>query len=576
MKRKNYFHFAWSRIAAGLLVGALVFTVITVSLEDTFSAAMDAGFEKREEFFERILKSYNEGKINDTFIDIFLTFYRSDYYRIANVNEDGRFETIVETNYNVIPVQGHLDQWYYVTDDESLLSLEKRTYISKDTGDEWSIEYKKCDEISSIETFPDRSLSNCWDMAENSEELFYTNILFQAATYICGTKYYSEPWVKTYYVDGDTLHLGKVTESDLYEYKDKLFGKKWDFTDPATADLYKQTEIIDGEEQEKTLYIKEKAIRPDAFLNDLGDIFLANSVDDIREAYDKHLDTEEKYNKYDFYRYAGPQYENQFGYIINTQSRQPYTQGFIKVYEIDGKQYMVEYIITTAPFYEFFKPFLTLMAVTLLIICVAAALILAAFPYSKYKKAYENNNFKNNLIDSLAHNMKTPLQILGGYAENLKDVEAGEEKDHYADRILAKTSEMNKDIEAILKTAEKSDRKFIKASVRTALAEAAEKAGTEVVIKGDSDIKMDKEYFKTALFCLIDNASKYKTAGSNVEAVITGKGFKITNKTDAAKFTPGTGLAIAGRILEQHKLYLKTQLKDGVFEASVTKKPSKD
>ncbi len=574
MKRKNYFHFAWSRITAGLLVGALVFTVITVSLEDTFSAAMDAGFEKREEFFERILKSYNEGKINDTFIDIFLTFYRSDYYRIANVNEDGRFETIVETNYNVIPVQGHLDQWYYVTDDESLLSLEKRTYISKDAGDEWSIEYKKCDEISSIDTFPDRSLSNCWDMAENSEELFYTNILFQAATYICGTKYYSEPWVKTYYVDGDTLHLGKVTESDLYEYKDKLFGKKWDFTDPATADLYKQTEIIDGEEQEKTLYIKEKAIRPDAFLNDLGDIFLANSVDDIREAYDKHLDTEEKYNKYDFYRYAGQQYENQFGYIINTQSRQPYTQGFIKVYEIDGKQYMVEYIITTAPFYEFFKPFLTLMAVTLLIICVAAALILAAFPYSKYKKAYENNNFKNNLIDSLAHNMKTPLQILGGYAENLKDVEEGEEKDRYADQILAKTAEMNKDIEAILKTAEKSDRKFAKASVRTALAEAAEKAGTEVVIKGDTDIKMDKEYFKTALFCLIDNASKYRTADSKIEADITGKGITIRNKTDAGKFTPGTGLAIAGRILEQHKLYLKTQLKDGVFEALITKKPA--
>ena len=573
MKRKNYFHFAWSRIAAGLLVGALVFTVITVSLEDTFSAAMDAGFEKREEFFERILKAYNEGKINDTFIDIFLTFYRSDYYRIANVNEDGRFETIVETNYNVIPVQGHLDQWYYVTDDESLLSLEKRTYISKDTGDEWSIEYKKCDEISSIDTFPDRSLSNCWDMAENSEELFYTNILFQAATYICGTKYYSEPWVKTYYVDGDTLHLGKVTESDLYEYKDKLFGKKWDFTDPATADLYKQTEIIDGEEQEKTLYIKEKAIRPDAFLNDLGDIFLANSVDDIREAYDKHLDTEEKYNKYDFYRYAGQQYENQFGYIINTQSRQPYTQGFIKVYEIDGKQYMVEYIITTAPFYEFFKPFLTLMAVTLLIICVAAALILAAFPYSKYKKAYENNIFKNNLIDSLAHNMKTPLQILGGYAENLKDVD-GDEKDRYADQILEKTGEMNKDIEAILKTAEKSDRKFAKASVRTALAEAAEKAGTEVVIKGDTDIKMDKEYFKTALFCLIDNASKYRTADSKIEADITGKGITIRNKTDAGKFTPGTGLAIAGRILEQHKLYLKTQLKDGVFEALITKKPA--
>lgn len=575
MKRKTYFHFAWSRIAAGLLVGALVFTVITVSLEDTFSAAMDAGFEKREEFFERILKAYNEGKINDTFIDIFLTFYRSDYYRIANVNEDGRFETIVETNYNVIPVQGHLDQWYYVTDDESLLSLEKRTHISKDTGDEWSIEYKKCDEISSIDTFPDRSLSNCWDMAENSEELFYTNILFRAATYICGTKYYSEPWVKTYYVDGDTLHLGKVTESDLYEYKDKLFGKTWDFTDPATADLYKQTEIIDGEEQDKTLFIKEKAIRPDAFLNDLGDIFLANSVDDIREAYDKHLDTEEKYNKYDFYRYAGPQYENQFGYIINTQSRQPYTQGFIKVYEIDGKQYMVEYIITTAPFYEFFKPFLTLMAVTLLIICAAASLILAAFPYSKYKKAYENNNFKNNLIDSLAHNMKTPLQILGGYAENLKDVEAGEEKDHYADRILAKTAEMNKDIEAILKTAEKSDMKLKKASVRFCVEVAAKRIGADLIISGDREIKMDRDYFSQALYCLIDNANKYKAEGATIDVKIDKNDIVITNKTDSEKFTPGTGLAIAGRILEQHKLHLVTAVKAGIFEAKITKKPAR-
>ena len=47
--------------------------------------------------------------------------------------------------------------------------------------------------------------------------------------------------------------------------------------------------------------------------------------------------------------------------------------------------------------------------------------------------------------------MKTPLQILGGYAENLKDVEGSDEKDRYADQILEKTTEMNKDIEAILK-----------------------------------------------------------------------------------------------------------------------------
>lgn len=533
---------------------------------------MDSGFEKRQEFYERIIKNYNEGKINDTFIDIFLNFYTADYYRIANVNEDGTFETIVETDYNVFPVQGHLDQWYYVTDDESLLQREKRTYKSPESGDEWSIEYKKCNEISSIDSFPDRDISNCWDMAESSDELFYSNVLFQVATHISGVKYYSEPWVKTFYVDGDTLHLGKVVESDLYEYKDKTFGKTWDFTDPAKADIYKQTEIIDGEEQEKTLMIKNRAKRPDAFLNDLGDIFLANSVEDIRNAYNAHLDTDEIINKYDFYRYAGPEYENQFGYIVNTNSQQTYTQGFIKVYEIDGKQYMAEYIITTAPFYEFCKPFLIGTAITLLLICLVISLIVALFPYLKYKKAYETNAFKNNLIDSLAHNMKTPLQILGGYAENLKDVKSDADKDHYADQILAKTAEMNKDIEAILKTAEKSDLKLNKSSVRACVEAAAKKVGADIIISGDREMKMDKDYFSQAIFCLIDNAYRYKAEGATIDVKIDKNDIVITNKTNADKFTPGTGIAIAGRILEQHKLVLDTKLADGTFKARIGKK----
>ena len=38
------------------------------------------------------------------------------------------------------------------------------------------------------------------------------------------------------------------------------------------------------------------------------------------------------------------------------------------------------------------------------------------------------------------------------------------------------------------------------------------------------------------------------------------------------QFTPGTGIAIAGRLFEQHKLKLTTDLKDGVFEARITKK----
>ena len=241
---------------------------------------------------------------------------------------------------------------------------------------------------------------------------------------------------------------------------------------------------------------------------------------------------------------------------------------------INGRQYMVEFVMKTAPFEAFYQPFLILLGIVLFVLCVGIALLTAIRPYSQYKKAYENNIFKNNLIDSLAHNMKTPLQILGGYAENLKDVD-GDEKDRYADQILEKTGEMNRDIEAILKTAEKSDRKFAKASVKACIEDVAAKLGADIDIKGDTEIKMDKDYFKTALSCLMDNANKYKAADSKIDVAITGKDFTITNKTDSGKFTPGTGLAIAGRILEQHKLYLETTLKDGVFEARISKKPGR-
>ena len=171
--------------------------------------------------------------------------------------------------------------------------------------------------------------------------------------------------------------------------------------------------------------------------------------------------------------------------------------------------------------------------------------------------------------------MKTPLQILGGYAENLKDVTSDTEKDRYADQILAKTNEMNKDIEAILKTVERTDRKFTKESVRECIGAVADKLGEDIRIKGDMQLKMDKDYFETALYCLIDNAAKYKDADTNIEADITSKAVTIRNKTGKDKFTPGTGIAIAGRILEQHKLQLKTDLKDGVFEAKFGKKLGK-
>ena len=568
MKRKNYFHFAAGRVITSLLIGAVLYTAVTMHLSSVYQSSLVTGFNDRVELYKKIITNYDEGRYGSVFMSIITNFYSADYIKFARIGEDGSIDTVFETDYNVIPVEERMHHWYYVTDDPELLAEGKRIETIKPANEDWVIEYIKCDEIRKIsdESSWDRRLTNGWDLCAMTDS-YYADKLVCVSSELCGALRYAQPDVKSYYFDEAGLHIGKVRESGVDYLYGKAFPAKWDFTDPSKADLYK---ICDEEGIVPSLTIFPTLKKPEAFLNANAGILSAADLDSlIREADAASEKEDSEYTVYSYDNYKG----NEHQYVIFKKGI-PNTKGVVAVFSIDGQKYLAEFVISCASFEEFYSPFLITFGIILLVLCLATALILAVRPYSQYKKAYENNNFKNNLIDSLAHNMKTPLQILGGYAENLKDVETGEEKDRYADQILAKTAEMNKDIEAILKTAEKTDRKFVKASVRTALAEAAEKAGAEVVIKGDTDTKMDREYFKTALFCLIDNASKYKTADSKIEADITGKGIKITNKTDAAKYTPGTGLAIAGRILEQHRLYLKTQLKDGVFEALITKKPA--
>ena len=568
MKRKKYFHFAAGRVITSLLIGAVLYTAVTMHLSSVYQSSLVTGFNDRVELYKKIITNYDEGRYGSVFMSIITNFYSADYIKLARIGEDGSIDTFFETDYNVIPVEERMHHWYYVTDDPELLAEGKRIETIKPANEDWVIEYIKCDEIRKIsdESSWDRRLTNGWDIYTMTDS-YYADKLVCVSSELCGALRYAQPDVKSYYFDEAGLHIGKVRESGVDYLFGKAFPAKWDFTDPSKADLYK---ICDEEGIVPSLTIFPTLKKPEAFLNANAGILSAADLDSlIREADAASEKEDSEYTVYSYDNYKG----NEHQYVIFKKGI-PNTKGVVAVFSIDGQKYLAEFVISCASFEEFYSPFLITFGIILLVLCLATALILAVRPYSQYKKAYENNNFKNNLIDSLAHNMKTPLQILGGYAENLKDVETGEEKDRYADQILAKTAEMNKDIEAILKTAEKTDRKFVKASVRTALAEAAEKAGAEVVIKGDTDTKMDREYFKTALFCLIDNASKYKTADSKIEADITGKGIKITNKTDAAKYTPGTGLAIAGRILEQHRLYLKTQLKDGVFEALITKKPA--
>ena len=552
MKKRGYGSFALPRLAAGLVIGGLVFAGFFYICSDRYNVGIIRGFQNLSVTYENILKSYGEGTIDKPFASIMCNFYPADYIRLAKIEQGGSFDVIYETDYDVIPVETDIYNWIYVTKDENLYSGGNSHVDS--IVDRFQIDYKKCDEIWNIndERKDSMIMQNTYTTFSMEDSFFSVYDAFYRSIDMTGWFFYPYIEVKSYYVDGDTLYLGEVHErTDVFEKP--WNGRTWYFWSDNNAYM-----IVTGGPDHLSPSIMGGQVRPDKFLEQESELFLAESLDDLSVA------TTNSRKIIDFRetdRYSASIREN--GHL---------TQGYIELVEIDGQRYLMEYVMTTASFTEYYRPCLILVAVLILIFSVSIPLIVAIKPYGAYKRAYENNEFKNNLIDSLAHNIKTPLQILGGYAENLKDVTSEEEKNRYADSILAKTNEMNSDIEMILKTADKSNPVLSKGSVREVFDKVVNKLKADVVINGDAQITMDKDYLEHAVFCLIDNASRYKTKDSKIEVAISPKEIVIKNKTDRDKFTPGTGIAIAGRIIEQHKLKLKTKLEGGAFEAKITKK----
>ncbi len=543
---KKYRDFAFPFAAIGLFIGLILFGFTVIVFQFRYEAALMSGNSNMLDKYERMLDKYDEGEISMDFIGMMNKYYQFDYMRISQVDEDGNITPLFETDYDIGAIYyGTVNEWVYVTKDDSLAGNVINYKQPEEDGFELTIRYLKCDEFWEPAETLDTYMSNSYNLMVLSDGWYHTGpdpFFFVSETY--GGTFFPFLNIRSCYTDDEYLHLGVVKAG--YEYLP--FVKTWDFTDGSAKDKYEQDTTSDfvGSYNAYSL-----PVRPDKFLDEQGDIFMQDSVASMVAS-----------GKIDY---------GDHGYSSVREYDGRMTLGNITFYEAGGHKYLIESVITAKSFTEFYMPFLIIYAFILALICIGIPMLAALRPYRQYKKAYENNLFKNNLIDSLAHNIKTPLQILSGYAENLKDVSGSAAKDHYADCILEKTAEMNKDIEAILKTAEKTTPVLKTCSVKEIYDEAAGKIGGEFNITGDAQMAVDKEYYAQAAYALLDNASRYKTSGA-VQVKIDKTAVVITNKTDRDNFTPGTGIVIAGRILEQNKLSLTTAIKGGVFEARISRK----
>lgn len=221
-----------------------------------------------------------------------------------------------------------------------------------------------------------------------------------------------------------------------------------------------------------------------------------------------------------------------------------------------------------------------MMLIYTFIVFVIVGIIISAILWRTLKKQIIQENKLRTVTNAMAHELKTPLFIIGGYSENLAENINNDKRVHYAKVIAEQTVSMNELVSKMLDYSKLDSASFNLNLEKFNIAELASEILEGYMIykinlecKNDVYIKADKRLIKCVVENLIDNAIKYTTDINDVTVTVTDKSFAVSNpcppmlKDDIDKMWQpyhrdtehneinghGLGLAIVKNILELHK-----------------------
>ena len=205
-----------------------------------------------------------------------------------------------------------------------------------------------------------------------------------------------------------------------------------------------------------------------------------------------------------------------------------------------------------------------------------------------------------DLTNALAHDIKTPLFVISGYAYSLKENIDSDDRDSYLDKIIGQTEQINGLVHKMLNLSKLDSCNITLNRSEFDLAELVreisedyknlpERRTVVCSFNGTSDISADRELIRTALQNLIENAVKYSPAGSGILIEVVDKKISISNPSEPLtkgelrkiwqpyyrmdksrhKKGNGLGLSIVKSILDLHSVRYDMSYKNGsiVFRA---------
>ncbi len=235
-----------------------------------------------------------------------------------------------------------------------------------------------------------------------------------------------------------------------------------------------------------------------------------------------------------------------------------------------------------------------------IVLAVVITYITAHTKYNKYVAQAEIDLYRQNLTNSLAHDLKTPLTAICGYAQNLKDNVNTDKKDYYADAVIENAEYMNRIISDTLElsrleyheTLEKENVDIIEItneliSKYKPLADEKEKTFS---VSGACTAKADRRLIARAIENLITNALRYSLPDSTIKINADNKTFVIKNRckdsivgdekvfcepfkkadnSRSNKSGTGIGLSIVKSITTLHGFKLEINAQNSEFTAKI-------
>ena len=258
-------------------------------------------------------------------------------------------------------------------------------------------------------------------------------------------------------------------------------------------------------------------------------------------------------------------------------------------YYIADKEYVVTYIekfnILDNCIDDIMMTFIYIM-----ILFAVAGIIIGEISWKTLKKQIEQENRLRTVTNAMAHELKTPLFIIGGYAENLAEDVNTDKRTHYAQVITEQINSMNEMVGKMLDYSKLDSESFTLNIERFELTALVKEIcdnhnldASQVDCESNIFIEADKRLIKNVVENLIENAVKYTTDFSKISVKLKDSTFSVQNpykevtkqeiedmwkpyyrSTEQEKTKGhGLGLAIVKSVLDLHKFKHSTSYSDG-------------